>query len=52
MGKKLAIAGMVFGVIGLVTALLIYLTLGGLPSKVKDFTFPELDKLKVTVTNF
>lgn len=51
MGKILAIIGIVFGVIGLLAAIGIFFTLAGLPTKMKDLAFTELDKVKATVVN-
>ncbi len=51
MGKTLALLGVIFGVIGFLAAVGIFLTLSGIPGQLKDFAFVELDKTRVTLTN-
>jgi len=51
MSKILAIIGIVFGALGFLSAISIYLTMSGIPGQIKDLAFVELDKLRVTLTN-
>ena len=51
MGKILSIVGMIFGVVGFIAAVLIFMTLSGLPAQMGDTATLELSKLRTSLNN-